>query len=275
MAIIRRKPHLLLLLPVTLCLLLLFVVPIARILWLGFFDQTGFTFANYLKFFREQPYPEVLYLTFKLALTVTVACLLLGYPVAYLLATVSSRARGILMLFVLLPFFTSLLVRTYAWMALLQKTGVINSLLQKMGLIQEPIKMMFNTAGVTIGMVHVLLPFMILPLYSGMSAIDLDLLKAASSLGARPATAFLRVFVPLSVPGIAAGSLMVFIMALGFYITPELLGGPRDYTMSRLIAVTIGQQLNWNFASAQAGILFAVTVIVMVIYQRVLGLERM
>ncbi|MDB4894280.1 MAG: binding-protein-dependent transport system inner rane component, partial [Firmicutes bacterium] len=235
----------------------------------------GFTFANYLKFFREQPYPEVLYLTFKLALTVTVACLLLGYPVAYLLATVSSRARGILMLFVLLPFFTSLLVRTYAWMAILQKTGVINSLLQKMGLIQEPIKMMFNTVGVTIGMVHVLLPFMILPLYSGMSAIDLDLLKAASSLGARPATAFLRVFVPLSVPGIAAGSLMVFIMALGFYITPELLGGPRDYTMSRLIAVTIGQQLNWNFASAQAGILFAVTVIVMVIYQRVLGLERM
>lgn len=273
--VLRRHGYLLLLAPVVIYLTVLFLWPIARVLALGFLEDGQLTLRHYAKVFTVAPYPEVLALTFRLALQVTVACLLLGYPYAYLLTQASPWARGLLMIPVLLPFFTSLLVRTYAWMVLLGRRGVLNELLQRMGLTERPLELMYNTFGVTVGMVHVLLPFMIFPLFGSMAAMDRDLLKAASSLGASPLQVFRRVFLPLTLPGVGAGCLLVFILALGFYITPALLGGPRDITISRLIAIQVNQHFDWAFASALAGVLLVATLVCVVIYQRVLGLERL
>ncbi|HWM78560.1 MAG TPA: ABC transporter permease, partial [Methylomirabilota bacterium] len=215
--------------------------------------------THYGDFFTEPAYLRILMRTFRVSLTVTLCCLILGYPTAYVLSLVSGRLRRFLLLLVIVPYLTSFLVRTYAWMVLLGPKGIINSLLLKAGLIDTPLKLLYSAIGVHVGMVHVLLPLMILPLYSVMVGIDRTLPRAAQTLGAGPLRTFVRVFLPLSLPGVRSGCVLVFLIALGFYITPAMLGGLRDSMIAMLIESQITQLVNWGFAAAAAVVLLAVT----------------
>ena len=264
---------LLLFLPL-LFLLTFYAYPISRMLLRSFFDPS-FTVAHYRHFFSEAAYSSVLINTFKMSTSVTLICLILGYPVAYLLANLPSRVSNLLMIMVVLPFFTAILVRTYAWMVILGRNGLINQFLTEWGFISSPLKLMHNLFGVYVGMVHILLPFMILPIYSVMIGIDKSLMRAAENLGASPGKVFLHVFLPLSLSGVGGGCLLVFIIALGFFITPSLLGGVSDVMISMFIETQVNQLLNWGFASAMAVLLLAMTLIIFSVYNRFFGIERM
>jgi putative spermidine/putrescine transport system permease protein len=275
--ILTRYPHVRYLaftLPILIVLLVLFVFPISKIIIRSFMDP-GFTLKHYLHILHTPVYFRILFITFRIAFFVTVVCLFAGYPVAYLLSKLPPRKSNLLMIFVMLPFWTSLLVRSYAWMVLLQREGILNMILMKLGLISTPIKMMFNPIGVTVGMVHILLPFMILPLLAVMKGIDRNLLKAAENLGARPSVAWWKVFFPLSLPGVGAGCLLVFMMGIGFFITPSLLGGRTDTMISMAIEAQVNDMVNWGLASALAVVLLGITIFIFIIYDRILGLDRM
>ena len=204
-------------------------------------------------------YLEVLARTLGISLSVTVLCLLMGFPVALLLTQVSARTADWLLVLVLLPFWTSLLVRTAAWVVVLQKEGMVNSLLLKLGVIGEPLALLYNRTGVLVAMTHVLLPFMILPLYTVLKDIPPQYMRAATSLGAPPGLAFRRIYLPLAAPGVAAGSLMVFILALGYYITPALVGGGADQMLSAFVATYTTDTGNWGLAAALGALLLATT----------------
>jgi putative spermidine/putrescine transport system permease protein len=224
-------------------------------------------------------YRDVLLRTFWVSASVTLVCLLFGYPLAYLIATSGPRTSAILLLLVLLPFWTSLLVRTTAWVVVLQSKGVINSLLAWANIIDPalPLQLIYNRAGVLIAMTHILLPFMVLPIYSVMKGISPVYMRAASSLGARPARAFIRVYLPLSLPGISAGALLVFILALGYYITPALVGGPRDQMVSYFIAYFTSNVINWGMAAGLSAILLILILVLILyfIYNRLVGIDRL
>jgi len=211
-------------------------------------------------------YRDVFARTFIISLGVTALCLILGFPVAYLLATLPPGRSNLLMIFILLPFWTSLLVRTCAWIVLLQSNGVVNDSLRWLGIIDEPLRLIYNRFGVYVAMTHVLLPFMILPLYSTMKAISPAYMRAAASLGAPPVTAFLRIYLPQTLPGIGAGSLLVFILALGYYITPALVGGGADQMISYFIALYTTETANWGLASALGAMLLLATLLLGVVY---------
>jgi putative spermidine/putrescine transport system permease protein len=202
-----------------------------------------------------------------------VVCLVVGYPFAYLMTVVPGRFAGLLAIAVLLPFWSSLLVRTFAWQVLLRDTGVINRFLLDLGLISEPLTLIRTTAGVIIGMSHILLPFMVLPMYAVMRRIDPEYSRAAANLGASPVAAFVRVFVPLSLPGVLAGCLLVFVLALGFYITPALLGGLRDQMISQLIVQQIQQRLDWGFGTAMSVLLVAIALAILFVASRAIRLR--
>jgi putative spermidine/putrescine transport system permease protein len=206
--------------------------------------------------------------TLWISLLVTVACLLLGYPVAYLLASLPPRLANPLLILVLVPFWTSVLVRTTAWVVLLQRDGLLNGMLRWTGLIDQPLTLIYNRTGVLIAMVHVLLPLMILPLYSVMKGIGRAPMLAAMSLGARPFEAFLRVYLPQTKAGIAAGGLLVFISALGYYVTPELVGGGGDQMISFFIAFYTNRTMNWGLAGALSLILLVATGLLYLCYAR-------
>lgn len=206
------------------------VAPLCLMFALSLVGQDGSLSAeNYARLF-EPLYARSAWVTLKLATTVTVCCALAGYPLCYFMSRLSTRAAGVALLLVLLPFWTSLLVRTYAWLVLLQRRGIVNESLQAIGVIDEPLRLVHNFFGTTVGMVHVLLPFLVLPLYSNMRAIPGHYVNAAMSLGASPRRAFWQVFFPLSFPGLTAGLSLVFIMSLGFFVTPALLGGGKVST---------------------------------------------
>ena len=262
------------LVPALVFLAVFFLYPLVRMIALSFDAPEG-PLAYYTSIVASPVYMTVLALTFKTALGVTLLCVLFGVPTAYLLANLEGTWRNVLLMAVALPFLTSILIRTYAWMALLGRNGVVNQLLQATGLTSEPMRLMHNELGVYVGMVHVLLPFMILPVYSVMSGIDRRLLQAAQSLGASPRRALVSVFLPLALPGIASGALLVLLIAIGFYITPALLGGPKQVMISNLIEVQVMELLNWGFGSALAFVLLAATVLLMVLFDRFLGLERL
>lgn len=266
------RARLLLLLPALAFLILVFAYPLGLIIVRSLTDpEPGF--GHYVQIATADVYLRVLSSTFGLALTVTLATFVLGYPVAYALARSRGLVQAILVMLVLLPFWTSLLVRTYAWMVILGRYGVVNKMLMALGLTDEPIRLLHTGLATHIGMVHILLPFMILPIWSVMTRIDTALLMAARSLGASPLRAFVRVFFPLSLPGVFAGALFVFILALGFYVTPALLGGPSDLTVSMLIAQQVSELLAWGFASALAVTLLLATLAVILLAGRALGLD--
>ena len=215
--------------------------------------------------------------TFALSAVIAFLCLLLGYPVAHLLSTLPLRYSNLLMILVLLPFWTSLLVRTTSWITLLQSQGVINDLLVIVGLVSENdrIQMMYNQFGTIVAMTHILLPFMILPLYSVMKTIPRDYVRAARSLGATSTTAFLKVYFPQTIPGIGAGFLLVFILAIGYYITPALVGGSSGQLISNQIAFHMQESLNWSLAAALGAILLLGVLVLYWLYDRFIGIDNM
>jgi putative spermidine/putrescine transport system permease protein len=223
---------------------------------------------------EEAIFVQVLGRTFAIATAVTVLCLLLGYPLAYVLATAPARTANALMVLVLLPFWTSLLVRTSAWIVLLQHEGVLNSALLQGGLIEAPLEMLYRRAAVYTAMTHVLLPFMVLPLYAVMRNIPPVHMRAALSLGARPSAAFWRVYAPQTLPGVGAGVLMVFIQALGYYITPALVGGPDDQMLSYFVAFYASRTINWGMAASLSLALLAATVALYYVYDRLVGIDK-
>lgn len=209
--------------------------------------------------------------TLALALTITLLCITLGYPLAYYLSQTPRKRANALMVLVLLPFWTSLLVRTTAWIALLQTNGVVNSVLQSIGLIAQPLEILYTRYATIIAMTHILLPFMILPLYSVMRSIDPSYMRAAMSMGSRPFGAFLRIFLPLSLPGLSAGALLVFIISVGYYITPALVGGTDGQMISNLIAFHMQQSGNWGLAAALGTLLLVVILALYWVYDRLVG----
>ncbi len=215
--------------------------------------------------------------TMIMSVAITLLCILLGFPVAYLLATVPMRYAGLLLILVLLPFWTSLLVRTTSWIALLQSQGVINDLLVGIGLLDDEnrLQLIHNKTGTLIAMTHILLPFMILPLYSVMKTIPPSYMRAARSMGATQAWAFYKVYLPQTLSGIGAGTILVFILSIGFYITPALVGGTSGTLISNFIANHISVTLNWGLAAALGAMLLALVLVLYMIYDKIVGVDNM
>lgn len=235
-----------------------FVYPVAAILARTFTDVDEGVFENVEWFLSNDTQVAVLVRTFQTGALVTAVCLLVGYPYAYLLTVVGRRVQLLLLAVVVVSLWQSILARNYAWRILLRDEGVVNEGLAAVGV--GPLEMLGTTAAVVVGMAHVLAPFMILPLYAALRTIDPELLLAARTLGARPATAFLRIVVPLSLPGVLAGCLVVFVISLGFFITPALLGSPQNSLLSQAIAMQVSRTLDWGHAGAMSLVLLITTV---------------
>jgi len=217
----------------------------------------------------EAAFSDILGRTFQMSAVVTFFCLLLAYPLAYWLSTLSERKANVLLILVLLPFWTSVLVRIAAWIVLLQNNGLVNRFFIWLGLTDTPIPLLFNRVGVIIAMVHILLPFAILPLYSVMKSVPPNYLRAAISLGSTPFAGFVRVYLPQTYPGVAAGGLLVFITSIGYYVTPALLGGPSDQMLSYYVAQYTNVEVNWGMACALGGVLLTTTLVLYAVYRKV------
>ncbi|MFL0194957.1 ABC transporter permease [Clostridium sp. WILCCON 0269] len=249
----------LIVLPVLFILVFTFI-PMIGLFKLSIIDESGFTFKYIAQIFTEPIYLQVIWLTLKTSFIVTVISIVLAYPVAYfIIRTKSSRLKKIILMLIMIPFWISLLVRTFSWIIILQDQGILNTFLKNIGLIKQPLNLLYNTTSVTIGMTHVLFPYMVLNVYAVMSNIDTQLVEVAQIMGARPTKAFWQIFFPLSVPGILSGSILVFVLALGYFITPSLLGGSKNMLVSTLIQNNISATLNWPLASALALVLFIIT----------------
>lgn len=221
----------------------------------------------------QSAYRQIFLRTFVISLGVTLFCLVLGYPLAYWLSTMPERRANLFMILVLIPFWTSILVRVAAWMVLLQSEGLVNKTLMALNIADAPLELLFNRTGTYISMTHILLPFMILPLYSVMKSIPPTYMRAAVSLGSHPFAAFWRVYVPQTYPGVGAGALLVFILALGYYITPALLGGTNEQMVSYYVAYFINVTINWGMACALGALLFIATLLLYGVYRRFAKLE--
>ncbi|HKM64658.1 MAG TPA: ABC transporter permease subunit [Acidisphaera sp.] len=253
-----------------------FLYPVLQILWLSLVDQAGsFTLANFSRALTTPVYARTLGITLKISAWTTVFSLLAGYPVAYLLATARPRTRDWLTLLVLMPFWTSFLVRTFAWMILLGRNGAVNKLLLALGVVDAPVSLIFNMTGVMIGMVHAMMPLGVVAMLAVMQRVDRTLVAAARTLGAGAGNAFWRIFFRLSLPGVASAGLLVFVSSLGFFITPALLGGRQQTMISQVIISIIQEVMDWRFASALAVLLLAASTVIFVLYDRLVGLSSL
>ncbi|WP_407049849.1 ABC transporter permease [Methyloraptor flagellatus] len=272
----RREQRLvaLLLAPAVAVIGLLLIVPLLWLAWQSIRQDGGFTLAHYTRFLTDDVYWRTFLQTFRIAFVVTVATVLLGYPVAYVAAHASPGRRILILAMVVLPFWTSVLVRAYAWLILLQRRGLVNSLLTDLHVIDAPIVMINNEFGTVMATIHILLPFMVLPVYATMQKIPADLVMAGASLGGSPAHVFRRVYLPLSMPGVVAGMVLVFVLTLGFYITPELLGGGRTYMVSMLVSRNIELYNEWGAASSISVVLLACVYLAFRLANRVIPFER-
>jgi putative spermidine/putrescine transport system permease protein len=267
------RAMLLLMAPALFVVIVLLVVPLAWLSWESIYHDGGFTLANYKRIFTGA-YLDTFLLTFKLSIIVTGITLLLGYPVAYFAASLSPRWSALVLGMVILPFWTSVLVRTYAWLVLLQRTGLVNKALLGMGLIDRPLQLSYNQLGTVLAMVHILLPFMVLPLYSAMQKIPQNLSQAGASLGGSPVHVFLRVFLPLSMSGVLAGVTLVFVLCLGFYITPELMGGGKSMMVSMIVSRNVEIYNSWGAASSVSVALLICVFAIFYAVSRVIPLEK-
>lgn len=258
----RRRSAYGLLLPSLILVIGVFAVPLGIMLWRAFTDPVA-GLDNFAWYIGDAVQRSVLLRTFTTGLEVTLICLVLGYPYAYAMVAFGAKVRAALTLLVLVPFWTSLMVRTFAWVILLQDNGPVHSVLKPIGL--GDVHLIRTNLGVVIGMSQILLPFMVLPLYAVMAGIDRRLVLASASLGARPLTSFARIWVPLSLPGVGAGSLMVFISSLGFYVTPALLGAPDNALISQQIYVQVNSLLQWGRGAAMGVVLLILTLLVLAV----------
>ncbi|WP_374441427.1 ABC transporter permease [Stella sp.] len=260
--------------PAVLLIGLVIFLPIGWLFALSFQNEQGaFTLDHYARMLHPA-YTRSFQTTLELSFLVTGICCLLGYPLAYLMSQVPKAWRAIIFVCVLFPFWTSLLVRTYAWLVLLQRRGVVNSWLQDLGLVDQPLRLVHNFTGTAIGMTQIMLPFMVLPLYAAMTAVDRDYVKAASSLGASPIRSFWQVFFPLTLPGLLAGIVLVFVLCLGFYVTPAVLGGGRVLMWSMSIERSVAVYSDWGAASALGVVLLVVTLGILWIMNRLFGVGQ-
>jgi putative spermidine/putrescine transport system permease protein len=270
---LERAAPPLLLAPTLLLLLVFFVYPLVVVLSRSFTDPS-FGLENYTALWESRAFRAVMRNTFVIAAWTTVISLVLAYPVAYKLATLPARWARVLLVLTLVPLFTAILARLYAWTILLGNQGMVNDVLVATGITDSPVDLLFTRTAVVVGMVHVMLPYMILVLYSTMVGIDRSLLDAARSLGASRLQAFRWVFLPLSMPGVYAGCLLVFILSLGFFITPAVLGGPGDLTIATFVQQEVAI-LKWGAATAMSVVLVVVTLILFIFFDRLFGTERL
>lgn len=259
------------LIPAVLVIIVALIIPVSLLLVRSFWDP-DFSLDSYVKLFTDQTSLKVLGRTLQMAATVTIVTLVLAYPYAVAMTMVSARWRAVMLTLVLLPFWTSLMARTFAWLILLQENGPVKSLLTAVGF--TDVRLSGTALGVIIGMTQVLLPFMVLPLYSVLSQIDRRLISAAKSLGARPSVAFLKVYLPLSLPGIFAGVTLVFIMCIGFYVTPAILGSPREAMVAQLIDTRITRLLDFAGGGALSLVLIGIILILLLIVTRFVSLSH-
>ena len=261
-------------LPAIFLILLFFVVPVVALL-LRSVTEPVLGLQNYETLLGSSTYLKVFANTFIVSSVVTLCALAIGFPVAWALVIMPPKMARIVFAILLLSMWTNLLTRTYAWMVLLQRTGIINQMLMRIGLIDQPLTLVNNLTGVTIGMTYIMLPFVILPLYAVIKNIDQAVLRAAALCGATRWQALTRVLLPLAAPGIAAGALMVFVMSLGYFVTPTLLGGTSNMMLAELIAQLVQSLVDWGLGSAAAFVLLVVTLILYGIQLRFFGASRM
>lgn len=273
----RLVPLMLMVGPATLWLLIFVAAPLGYILVISFLKKgtyggvvASFNFDNYLRIF-DPLYLNIFFVSILIALATTVLCLIIGYPFAYIIARASSRNKNILLTLIMLPFWTNSLIRTYGWIMLLRTNGTFNIILQSAHLISQPLQMLYTTGAVMVGMVYTLFPFMVLPLYSSIEKLDHSLLEAATDLGAKPSRAFLRVTLPLTAPGIFAGSIQVFIPTLGYFFISDLLGGGNSVLVGNLIKNQFLAARDWPFGAALSILLIVFTIILIRVYNHLGG----
>jgi putative spermidine/putrescine transport system permease protein len=270
----RARPEMLVLAALSFCAAV-YIGPLITLATYALRERGEFTLAHITRLLHEESYHEAFLVTFKTAAISTIACVLLGYPVAYLMATTGKRASAMLAAAVMIPFWTSVLARSLAWVIILGRRGIVNGWLLGIGLTDEPLRLIFNSFGVQVGMVHVLLPFMILPIWSVLARLDPALITAARSLGAGPIAAFVHVVLPLSLPGLAAGITLVFMLAIGFYVTPALLGGPQDITVVTLIEMAVRDLLDWPLGSVLSLALLSLVACAFGLGAMIAGVDRL
>jgi ABC-type spermidine/putrescine transport system permease subunit I len=246
--------------PLILYLCIFFIYPLFTFLPISVFYDGTFSFDKYIRAFTKTVYLRILLITFEISALTTLLALVMGYPVAYWFTNSTGKVKGLITAFIILPFWTSIIVRMYAWMSLLGFNGIINRTLIGAGVVSDPIPLMFNRFGVLVGMTHYMLPYMVLSLYAVMSGIPADYMQAGANLGAPPLKRFLKIYLPLSMSGIGAGCLLVFILSIGFFITPALLGGLKETMIAQIIEQEIGTTFDWPFAAVLSTILLAVTI---------------
>ena len=262
--------------PALVLVLVTMVLPIAWLFGLSFLaDDGSLSLMHYRRMIEQPSYARIFGATFKVSLMTTALCMVLGYPLAYVLSQLPRRAANLCLIAVMLPFWTSLLVRTYAWLVLLQRRGLVNTWGMELGMWDEPLALVHNLAGTLIGMVHIMLPFLVLPVLNSMRSIDMDCMKAAANLGASPTRAFWSVFFPMSLPGLFAGALLVFVICLGFYVTPAVLGGGKIVMVSNQIANDIELFFNWGAASSLGVVLLVSTMALLWLASRLTRLEQL
>jgi len=260
--------------PLVLLFLVLLVYPVGQLL-LSIYSEGAFTLAKYRQLFGSSVYVNVMLITLKISLWTTLLAVAAGYPVAYLISSLEKDRKASWLFWVLLSFWTSFLVRAFAWIVMLGRNGVVNQLLTAAGLQETPSNLLYSLGAVLVGMVHALMPLAVLTMLSVMDNIDRNLPRAAATLGAKPGTAFWRVYFPLSLPGVAAGAIMVFVTAVGFFIVPQLLGGRREVMITQLIIEQVLQTMNWGFAGSISVLMLVVVLAVFALYDKVLGLSTM
>lgn len=273
----RISPHWILLIPGLIIMLFFFVFPLGQIFVISFFDSysgsdmnSSFTLQNYIRFLSDSHYLTILWRTLWIGFITSIVCLIMGYSVSYGIARAKPKYQNFLLLLVILPLLTSAVVRNFGWMVIMGKNGLINQVLLSLHIVAEPIEILYTPLGVIIAMTHVLLPFMVLTLYPVLSGLDLNIEHASENLGASPLKTFWFVTLPLSLPGIFAGTLLVFSISISFYITPALIGGPKVPVMATEIYNQTINLLNWPYASAIAVILLVAVLIIISIYNKAL-----
>ena len=267
--------------PAMITIIFLMVIPMAIIFMYTFYeyvdvgiDRPAFQFANWQEFFTDSYYHTAIWRTFRIALITMLACALIGYPPAYFIATTSYRHKWLLMLLLILPFWVSFIIRTFSWIHVLGGEGIINAVLLWSGVIGEPLDLLYNEGAVIMGMIHFLLPYMVLNIYVSLEGIDSNLVPAARTLGATPLQSFFEVTLPLSVPGLAAGCLLCFVLAAGTYVTPLILGGPGDFMFANLIYDALLDELNWPMGATLSFVLLIMLGTVVVVYNRFMGVAQ-
>jgi len=261
--------------PLVLLFVTLLVYPVGQLLLLSVWSDGAFTLAKYRQLFASSVYVNVMLITLKISLWTTLLSVIAGYPVAYLVASLQNDRKARWLFWVLLAFWTSFLVRAFAWIVILGRNGVVNQLLTALGLQDTPTNLLYSLGAVLVGMVHALMPLAVMTMLAVMENIDRNLPRAALTLGARPGTAFWRIYFPLSMPGVAAGAIMVFVTALGFFIFPQLLGGRKEIMITQLIIEQVQQLMNWGFAGSISVLMLVVVLAVFALYDKVLGLSTM